>query len=246
MSDLEKTSCGELLCSRCLTHKPRADFKRILSRAQAKQVGYSGDRRVPITSTLCKACRPKRKPAAKLTRKELINRIQGGDIRPFVGQAMLKEREEKAKAKMSRAISQAWEDARRQTWYLPYDELRQERRRFQAVCDYRFKAGPQSLFHFSVTYLAMLERLRSQMHRMHLNEDRTAMRVAPYTDWQDYADEELVQNVRHAWEMVPTADQLKLRHHPALLTFRPEHRRAPPAAPKRPAKKGDTPPRQEK
>lgn len=241
---------SHLLCPKCGTLKPRADFKRILSRAQAKQVGYSGDRRVPITSSLCRECRPKRKPAAKLTRKELINRIQGGDIHPVVGQAMLEQRDTQGKAKMSRAIRQAWNAARRATWATPMRELQEENRRWQSVREYRGREGMTPLYHFACTYIAMLARIRSFMESSQRAAPDPVTRqyqtpIAPYTDWQDYAYKEVMEYVQQAWEHVPEQDRNKLKRLPALLTFTPEQRRAPPVAPTKPAKKGGPPPQQE-
>lgn len=236
---------SHLICPKCTALKPRAEFKRILSRAQAKQVGYSGERRILITSSLCKTCQPKRRPAAKLSRKELINRIQGGDIHPFVGNAMLTKRQQVAHEKMTLAAQTAWDKARRQTWETPLQELQAERRRFQSVRDYRYKHGPQSLFHFSVTYLGILEHIKTMIAQRTINDERTGVRVAPYTDWEDYADAEYKAYLVHAWAQVPPADQSLLKHHPRLLTFGPELRRPPPAAPLRPAKKGEHTPKQE-
>lgn len=241
---------SHLLCPKCGALKPRADFKRILSRAQAKQVGYSGERRIQITSTMCKPCRPKRKPAAKLTRKELINRIQGGDIHPVVGQAMLEQRQEQGKAKMSQAIRQAWDAARRATWATPMRELQEENRRWQSVREYRGRAGITPLYHFAVTYVSMLGGIRSFMESSQRPTPDPITRqyqtpIAQHTDWQDYAGKEIMEYVRLAWARVPEQDRNKLKHLPALLTFTPEQRRAPPVAPTKPAKKGGPPPQQE-
>lgn len=239
-----------LNCPKCGALKPRADFKRILSRAQAKQVGYSGERRVPITSSLCRECRPKRKPAAKLTRKELLNRIQGGDIHPVVGQAMLTQRTEDGKAKMSQAIRRAWNTARRATWDTPMRELQAENRRWQTIRDYRGRLGLTPLYHFALTYVSLLSQLRGTieaLQRLKPDPDTRQYQipVAPHTDWQDYAPKEVVEYAQLAWARVPEADRNKLRHLPLLLTFDTSLRRAPPAAPLRPAKKGGTSPQQE-
>lgn len=247
---------SHLLCPKCGALKPRADFKRILSRAQAKQVGYSGERRIQITSTMCKPCRPKRKPAAKLTRKELINRIQGGDIHPVVGQAMLEQRQEQGKAKMSRAIRQAWDSARRATWATPMRELQDENRRWQSVREYRgrpgnaMKEGNYRLYHFAVTYVNLLSQLRGTIEAQQRPTPDPITRqyqtpIAPHTDWQDYAGKDIVEYVQLAWARVPEQDRNKLKRLPALLTFTPEQRRAPPVAPTKPAKKGGPPPQQE-
>lgn len=241
---------SHLLCPKCGALKPRADFKRILSRAQAKQVGYSGERRIQITSTMCKPCRPKRKPASKLTRKELINRIQGGDIHPVVGQAMLEQRQEQGKAKMSQAIRRAWNIARRATWATPMRELQEENRRWQSVREYRSRAGITPLYHFALTYVSMLGGIRSFMESAQRLQPDPATRqyqvpIAPHTDWQDYAGKEIMEYVQLAWARVPEQDRNKLKRLPALLTFTPEQRRAPPVPPTKPAKKGGPPPQQE-
>lgn len=241
---------SHLLCPKCGALKPRADFKRILSRAQAKQVGYSGERRIQITSTMCKPCRPKRKPAAKLTRKELINRIQGGDIHPVVGQAMLEQRQEQGKAKMSRAIRQAWNAARRETWATPMRELQEENRRWQSVREYRGRVGLTPLYYFACTYVSLLSQLRGTLEAQQRLAPDPATRqyqtpIAPHTDWQDYAGKDIVEYVQLAWARVPEQDRNKLKHLPALLTFDPSLRRAPPVAPTKPAKKGGPLPQQE-
>ena len=80
-------------CAKCGESHPLNQFTYLATYAQSKAWGRAGNVRMEITSKLCKACRPKRKPTSKLTKKDLHNKVQTGDLNSFVA---LKLREKQA------------------------------------------------------------------------------------------------------------------------------------------------------
>lgn len=258
MKTLEKTRCGEvddltanyppptITCPKCGLTKPRADFKRFLSPSQARQVGYTGGKRVQITSSICKTCRPKRKPASKLTKKALINRVQGGDYHPLVVQDMLTRRQQVARRNMAEGVSKAWDAAREATWDVPCRERSSEASYIRGALNYRSKTGPHDLVIFLTAYTDALNLTKAEMARLMYAESPSTHTVAPYTDWPDYCPQQTTQDILDLWASLPASTQRLLKRTPFLihLATHPSLRRAPPAKPLRPARK-ETKPRQE-
>jgi len=84
-----------ITCKKCGETKERSEFKR---RMTAEQYSNVIKRRVEtgttVISSLCKQCQPKRKPRAKLTLKELRNKITNKRINEKLGEALIAEKRE--------------------------------------------------------------------------------------------------------------------------------------------------------
>jgi hypothetical protein len=61
-----------------------------------------------VTSKLCKACRPKRKPTSKLTKKDLHNKVQTGDLNAYLADKLLIVRQRDAHNKQAIASRKRW------------------------------------------------------------------------------------------------------------------------------------------
>jgi hypothetical protein len=61
-----------------------------------------------ITSKLCKDCRPKRKPTSKLTKKDIHNKVQTGDLNAYLAQNLLIIKQRTAHNKQGMASRKRW------------------------------------------------------------------------------------------------------------------------------------------
>ena len=99
-----------ITCNKCGETKPRAEFKRRLT---AEQYSKALNRRVEtgtsVISSLCKPCQPKRKPRAKLTLKELRNKITNKRINPYLGELLIEEKRKAINATRKRNMKIRWQ-----------------------------------------------------------------------------------------------------------------------------------------
>ena len=99
-----------ITCKKCGETKERSEFKR---RMTAEQYSNVIKRRVEtgttVISSLCKQCQPKRKPRAKLTLKELRNKITNKRINEKLGEALIAEKREVINKTRSRHMKERWQ-----------------------------------------------------------------------------------------------------------------------------------------
>ena len=95
-------------CAKCGESRPLKEFTYLATYAQSKAWGRAGNVRMEITSKLCKACRPKRKPTSKLTKKDLHNKVQTGDLNAYLAQNLLIVRQRDAHNKQGIASRKRW------------------------------------------------------------------------------------------------------------------------------------------
>ena len=104
------TKQAQLTCAKCGETKERSEFKR---RMTAEQYSNVIKRRVEtgttVISSLCKQCQPKRKPRAKLTLKELRNKITNKRINEKLGEALIAEKREVINKTRSRHMKERWQ-----------------------------------------------------------------------------------------------------------------------------------------
>jgi len=104
------TKQAQLTCAKCGETHPRNQFKR---RMTAEEYSNALNRRVEtgttVISSLCKQCQPKRKPRAKLTLKELRNKITNKRINEKLGEALIAEKREVINKTRSRHMKERWQ-----------------------------------------------------------------------------------------------------------------------------------------
>jgi len=104
------TKQAQLTCAKCGETRERAEFKR---RMTAEEYSNALNRRVEtgttVISSLCKQCQPKRKPRAKLTLKELRNKITNKRINEKLGEALIAEKREVINKTRSRHMKERWQ-----------------------------------------------------------------------------------------------------------------------------------------
>ena len=87
-------------CAKCGESHPLKQFTYLATYAQSKAWGRAGNVRMEIISKLCRNCRPKRKPVSRLTKKEMHNKVQSGDMNAFIAkQEVAKEAAEARRLK---------------------------------------------------------------------------------------------------------------------------------------------------
>jgi len=104
------TKQAQLTCAKCGETRERAEFKR---RMTAEEYSNALNRRVEtgttIISSLCKQCQPKRKPRAKLTLKELRNKITNKRINPYLGEQLIHQKRKDINDKRKRVMKERWQ-----------------------------------------------------------------------------------------------------------------------------------------
>ena len=104
------TKQAQLTCAKCGETRERAEFKR---RMTAEEYSNALNRRVEtgttVISSLCKQCQPKRKPRAKLTLKELRNKITNKRINPYLGEQLIHQKRKDINDKRKRVMKERWQ-----------------------------------------------------------------------------------------------------------------------------------------
>jgi hypothetical protein len=104
------TKQAQLTCKKCGETHPRNQFKR---RMTAEQYSNVIKRRVEtgttVISSFCKRCQPKPKPRAKLTLKELRNKITNKRMNEKLGEALIAQKREVINKTRSRHMKERWQ-----------------------------------------------------------------------------------------------------------------------------------------
>jgi len=104
------TKQAQLTCAKCGETRERAEFKR---RMTAEEYSNALNRRVEtgttVISSLCKQCQPKRKPSAKLTLKELRNKITNKRINPYLGEQLIHQKRKDINDMRKRVMKERWQ-----------------------------------------------------------------------------------------------------------------------------------------
>lgn len=102
-----KTKC----CATCGETKPLAQFNKRLTLAQTKAYLQNPtiQTRFTVQSKNCRDCRHISRRRTPLTANEIRSKISTGDIRPYIGEAMLKEMREQLPRKRSKVMREYWQ-----------------------------------------------------------------------------------------------------------------------------------------
>ena len=115
-------------CTMCGEEKPREQFKRRLTLRQTQTFLQRTDirTRTTVISKRCKNCWAKSKRKTPLTKKEIRNKIESGDIHRIVGELRLKMISQSINAHRSRTMQNEWH--RRKTEWVKTlnDNLQQQ------------------------------------------------------------------------------------------------------------------------
>lgn len=222
LSDAPGTKAA--LCVACKQIKPLAEFKRYLSRAQARARGYSGNARVEIESSMCKGCQPRTKGLGELTTKEIHNRVSFGELHTALANAELEKRKTKATINRKVATKAAWITAKTAPWTEVMAGLRKELASTQQQEKHVKTAWPDLQLTFFLEYKLLLTQLRERMKFAWKGKGEPPKHM----HWENYVDWEERIRIQRLWEAMPH-DYRKRARLPALAAWvPPPEERAPP------------------
>jgi hypothetical protein len=115
-------------CSNCDETKPRDQFFKRLSLAQtAAMLGKTTAKtRTTVISKNCKACQAKLKSTKPLTKKQIQNKINSGDLHPILGKLKKEQIDREIPEKRRRAIKIRWQKHRSKERKELSDALQQD------------------------------------------------------------------------------------------------------------------------
>ena len=169
-----------------------------------------------VTSKLCKACRPKRKPTSKLTKKDLHNKVQTGDLNAYLADKLLIVKQRNAHNKQAIASRKRWLKA----WKAELKEaLAPITREIVSARNAHLYArrkgyGGKDKFYFEYMGLLKHEKTHAEMSFM-----LTPCRPAS-ARWADYISPAVFTRVREMWAALPPI--YKAGKIPLLITYRPD------------------------
>lgn len=201
MSDTHK------FCADCGAFKPRAEFKRLLTRAQSKARGYVGTHRVEIDSKLCKSCQPKPKPLEKLTKKELLNKVASGDVNSFLADSIIKERAATVNARRSAKTSARWGEKQKKEWQNLVLHIGREITTARHQLKYAHTIKDMVRKEYAKTYLDVMNRLRARLRFAALKPQSAPHSVY----WVEHLHQEEITQVRDVWEKLPIETRARMK-----------------------------------
>jgi hypothetical protein len=169
-----------------------------------------------ITSKLCKACRPKRKPTSKLTKKDLHNKVQTGDLNAYLADKLLIVKQRDAHNKQGIASRKRWLKA----WKAELTEaLKPITREIVSARNAHLYArrkgyGGKDKFYFE--YMGLLKHEKTHAEMSHILKPSRP----PSSRWADYISPAVFTRVREMWAGLPPI--YKAGKIPLLITYRPD------------------------
>lgn len=211
-------NCSAIICTKCKKPKPSTEFKRLLTRAQAKAKGYAGNHRVEVETTLCKLCQPKPTPFKRMSKKALTNAVAAGDLSQLMMNLILQEREDNRGVDAARKTKERWHEAYSNAWRDVVAMLSKEVYHIRDQQKHAKITGHVSRLNYANTYLDVLNKLRAQLRTKAAKPE-----AAPHSVyWQDHTPPDEVEKVRVAWTEIPFELRTKGRgmRQPLILTHR--------------------------
>lgn len=205
------------MCSSCGVFQPRPNFKRLLTRAQSIARGYVGTHRVEIESKLCKNCQPKPKPLHKLTKKELHNKVESGDVNQFVADSIIKERHATVNQRRAAKTSARWAAVQSKEWRKLVTAASQEARVVQQQLKYAKKVKDKLRQEYATAYLDVLDRLRARLRFAALRPHGAPESVY----WVDHLVPQELNQIADAWEKMDVVARARMKQ-PTAITHRPK------------------------
>jgi hypothetical protein len=169
-----------------------------------------------LESKNCKACRPKRKPVAKLSAKEIHNRVQTGDMNALMAKHLREKQAQDEHNKQAISSRKRW----LKVWKAELAEaLKPITREIVSARNAHLYArrkgyGGKDKFYFEYMGLLMHEKTHAEMSFMLTPRRPVSAR------WADYISPFVFTRVRDMWAALPPV--YKHSKIPLLITYRPE------------------------
>ena len=203
-------------CAKCGESRPLNQFTYLATYAQSKAWGRAGNVRMEITSKLCKACRPKRKPTSKLTKKDLHNKVQTGDLNAYLAQNLLIIKQRTAHNKQAIASRKRWLKAWKVELRTALAPITREIVSAKRAYEYARDKGYVDKAEFYFRYHAILKHEKAHVEYSYMTNPRRPQSAR----WADYLGDNVFTIVREMWAALPPV--FKTGKIPLLITHRPE------------------------
>ena len=203
-------------CAKCGASHPLNQFTYLATYAQSKAWGRAGNVRMEITSKLCKACRPKRKPTSKLTKKDLHNKVQTGDLNAYLAQSLLVVRQRDAHNKQGMASRKRWLKAWKERLKEALEPITKEIISARNTWLYARDKGYVDKAEFYFRYHAILKHEKAHIELSHATNPRRPQSAR----WADYVGSAVFTRVREMWAALPPI--YKQSRTPLLIRYRPD------------------------
>jgi hypothetical protein len=204
------------MCAKCGQAHPIKHFTYLATYAQSKAWGRAGNVRMEITSKLCKACRPKRKPTSKLTKKDLHNKVQTGDLNAYLAQNLLIVRQQDAHNKQGMASRKRWLKEWKAELKDALMPITKEIISARNTWTYAKDKGYVDKAEFYFKYHAILKHEKNHIEYAFMTNPR---RPAS-SRWADYLGDSVFTIVREMWAALPPV--YKHSRIPLLIKHRPD------------------------
>lgn len=204
------------ICAKCGESHPPSHFKYRATYAQSKAWGRAGNVRMEIESKLCKNCRPKRKSVTKLTKKELHNKVQTGDMNAYIARQAAAKLDRDAKNKQAISSRKRWLKVWKAELKEAITPITKEIISARNIWQYAKDKGyvDKSNFYHEYMGLLMHEKTHAEMSYMLTPRRPTSAR------WADYINPAVFSRVREMWAVLPPS--FKHSHIPLLIKYRPD------------------------
>ena len=203
-------------CAKCGESRPLNEFTYLATYAQSKAWGRAGNVRMTLESKNCKACRPKRKPVAKLSAKEIHNRVQSGDMNELMAKHLRIQQEQAEHNKQSLSSRKRWLKVWKAELADVLAPIKWEIISARNAWVYARRNGYVDKATFYHEYMGLLKHEKTHAEMQHLLKPSRP----PSSRWADYISPFVFTRVRDMWAGLPPV--YKHSKIPLLITYRPE------------------------
>lgn len=169
-----------------------------------------------LESKNCKDCRPKRKPPAKLSAKEIHNRVQSGDMNNFVADKLREKRQRDAHNKQGMASRNRWYSEWKAELKDALMPITREIVSARSAWTYARNKGYVDKAEFYFDYHGLLKHEKTHAEMSYMLTPRRPVSAR----WADYISPAVFTRVRDMWAALPPV--YKHSRIPLLIKHRPE------------------------
>jgi hypothetical protein len=169
-----------------------------------------------LTSKNCKDCRPKRKAVNQLTKKDLHNKVQSGDMNSYVAQQLRIKQQQDAHNKQAIASRKRWLKVWKAELADALEPIKWEIVSARNAWMYARRNGYVDKATFYHEYMGLLKHEKTHAEMSYLLTPRRPISAR----WADYISPFVFTRVRDMWAVLPPV--YKHSKIPLLITYRPE------------------------
>lgn len=203
-------------CAKCGESRPLKEFTYLATYAQSKAWGRAGNVRMTLDSKNCKACRPKRKSVAKLSAKEIHNRVQTGDMNVLVAKHLREKQAQDERNKQGIAARKRWLKVWKAELAEALKPITYEIISARNTWHYARGKGYVDKAKFYFEYGALLRHEKAHIELSHATNPRRPQSAR----WADYLGGNVFTIVREMWAGLPPV--YKHSRIPLLIKHRPD------------------------